>query len=72
MRNILNLIKATCSNYFDNMCLLYGKKCHATKERCVYLEDFVIPGVDRKTNPDLYKYKKGIKQYKKEVMNRKT
>lgn len=72
MSSIKNLAKANCSNYFDGGCLMKGSPCNADQERCHYLEESVIPGINRKDNPDYQQHKTGIRLYQDTVQTRKT
>lgn len=64
MSLILKLARKNCSNYFDSKCLKYGNKCNVDKERCGYLEQYVIPGINRMDHPDYPEHKTGIRLYR--------
>lgn len=49
-----------------------GSPCNADQERCHYLEESVIPGINRKDNPDYQQHKTGIRLYQDTVQTRKT
>tara|TARA_B110000263_G_scaffold47922_1_gene39829 strand:- start:640 stop:870 length:231 start_codon:yes stop_codon:yes gene_type:complete len=61
------LASKECANYFEGNCIVAGKKCWVSEDRCGYFERAVIPGINREDHPNYNIYKIGIKKYRDSI-----